>query len=180
MTSDPGGAAPARRLELVADLPGELAATLADGDRALQADGDLAAGRRCFEQAWRLAEQAGKADAMAQAALGLAGLWVGERRTMAGAAVLEARLRQALPLLEPGSVLALRVRARLAGEADYASGGHAAVSEALAEARAAGDPVALAEALSMAHHCLLGPEHLRRRQELAGELARAGVRTGRR
>jgi hypothetical protein len=180
MTSDAGGAAPARRLELVAGRDAGLRAALADGDRARDAGGDLSQSRRHYERAWRLAEAAGDVPALAAAALGLAGLWVSEHRTAAGAAALEARLRHVLGLLDPGSPLALRVRARLAGEADYAAGRHDAILAVLAEARAAGDPAALAEALSLAHHCLLGPEHVARRRDLAAELTRVSFRTRRR
>ncbi|HEV2243418.1 MAG TPA: hypothetical protein VGR98_20400, partial [Streptosporangiaceae bacterium] len=49
--------------------------------------------------------------AMAEAALGLGGLWVREQRTLTGAVQLEARLQHVLPLLDDGSPLALRVRA---------------------------------------------------------------------
>jgi hypothetical protein len=85
-----------------------------------------------------------------------------------------------LTLLDPRSALALRVRTRLAGEADYAHGTHAAVLAALDEVRAAGDPDILAEALRIAHHCLLGPEHVSMRRELAVELTKASFRTERR
>ncbi len=180
MTSDAGGAAPARRLELVADTGVRAADALADGDRARDADGDLHESRRHYERAWQLAEAAGDAAALAAAALGLAGLWVSEHRTAAGAAALEARLRHVLGLLDPAAPLALRVRARLAGEADYAAGRHDAILAVLGEARAAGDQAALAEALSLAHHCLLGPEHLPRRRDLAAELTRVSFRTRRR
>jgi hypothetical protein len=180
MTSDAGGAAPARRLELVAGRDVGLRAALADGDRARDADGDLHESRRHYERAWPLAEAAGDPAALAAAALGLAGLWVSEHRTAAGAAALEARLRHVLGLLDPAAPLALRVRARLAGEADYAAGRHDAILAALAQAREAGDPDAVAEALSLAHHCLLGPEHLRQRRDLAAELTRVSFRTGRR
>jgi hypothetical protein len=50
----------------------------------------------------------------------------------------------------------------------------------LDEARAAADPVLLAEALSLAHHCLLGPDHVTLRRELAAELIKASFRTERR
>jgi hypothetical protein len=50
----------------------------------------------------------------------------------------------------------------------------------LAEARASEDPVALAEALSLAHHCLLGPGEVTLRRELAAELIRVSFRTERR
>ena len=187
---------PSRRLELVP--PDELKAALADGVRAQHEAGDLQASRDSFERAYRLAEQAGDAESMALAALGLAGLWVAERRTVTSTVLLEARLQHVLALLDPRSALALRVRTRLAGEADYARGTHAAVLAALDEVRAqqadaagaplagaagaagGGDPELLAEALRIAHHCLLGPEHVSARRELAVELTKASFRTERR
>ena len=168
---------PSRRLELVA--PDELKAALADGVRAQHEAGDLQASRDSFESAYRLAERAGDTESMALAALGLAGLWVAERRTVTSTVLLEARLQHVLALLDPRSALALRVRTRLAGEADYARGTHAAVLAALDEVRAAGEPELLAEALRIAHHCLLGPEHVSARRELAVELTKASFRTER-
>jgi hypothetical protein len=184
MTSEADGVMPSRRLELVADQADELAAALADaladGARAQYADGDLLASRESFERAYRLAEQAGDVQAMAVTALGLAGLWVCERRTLTSAVLLEARLQHVLSLLDARSVLALRVRTRLAGEADYLHGTHAAILAALDEVRAAADPELLAEALSIAHHCLLDPDHVQLRRELAVELIKASFRTERR
>jgi hypothetical protein len=178
MTSEAGGAMPSRRLELVpAD---ELKAALADGVRAQHEAGDLQASRDSFERAYRLAERAGDVESMALAALGLAGLWVAERRTVTSTVLLEARLQHVLTLLDPRSALALRVRTRLAGEADYARGTHAAVLAALDEVRATGDPELLAEALRIAHHCLLGPEQVGTRRALAVELTKASFRTERR
>ncbi|HET9968137.1 MAG TPA: hypothetical protein VFQ68_07855 [Streptosporangiaceae bacterium] len=178
MTREADGAMPARRLELV--RPGDLRALLTEGTRAQHDDGDLEAGRQCFERAYRLAEQAGDTESMALAALGLAGLWVREGRTVTSAVLLEARLQHVLALLPEGSPLALRIRTRLAGEADYARGTHAGVMAALDEVRATGDPALLAEALRIAHHCLLGPEHVTLRRELAVELTKAAFRTDRR
>ena len=169
---------PARRLELV--RPGDLRALLAEGTRAQHDDGDLEAGRQCFERAYRLAEQASDTESMALAALGLAGLWVREGRTVTSAVLLEARLQHVLALLEEDSALALRIRTRLAGEADYARGTHADVMAALDEVRATGDPALLAEALRIAHHCLLGPDHVILRRQLALELTKAAFRTDRR
>ncbi len=167
-------------MELVTDRADELEVALAAGDRALNVDGDLQASRQSFERAYQLAEQAGDIEAMAAAVLGLAGLWVSERRTVTGSVMLEARLQHVLSLLDGHSSLALRIRARLAGEADYLRGEHARILDVLAEIRAAADPVALAEALSLAHHCLLGPGHVALRRELAVELIRESFRTGRR
>ena len=189
MTSEADGVTPSRRLELVSQEADELRAALADGARAQHEAGDLEASRNSFERAYRLAEQAGDAESMALAALGLAGLWVAERRTVTSTVLLEARLQHVLTLLDPRSALALRVRTRLAGEADYARGTHAAVLAALDEVRAqqaeaagaaGGDAGLLAEALRIAHHCLLGPEHVTMRRELAVELTKASFRTERR
>ncbi|MGD0063852.1 MAG: hypothetical protein ABSB76_10470 [Streptosporangiaceae bacterium] len=178
------------RLELAADHADELGVALADGARAQHIDGDLQASRQSFDRAYRLAADAGDVPAMALAALGLAGLWVRERRTVAGSVLLEERLAHVLARLDAGDPLALRVRARLAGEDDYARGEHAAILAVLTDARAAdaraadaragADPVALAEALSIAHHCLLGPDHVELRGQLAVELTKVSVRTQRR
>jgi len=164
----------------VADRAAELAAALAAGARAQHDDGDLRASRQDFDRAYRLAEQAGDEPAMAVAALGLAGLWVGERRAVTGAAQLEARLQHVLARLGPSGSLALRLRVRLAGEADYFRGEHAGILAVLGEARAAADPVPLAEALSIAHHCLLGPGHVALRRDLAAELIKTSFATERR
>ena len=180
MASVADGGSATRRLERVTGLPDELRASLADGERALAESGDLRASRQSFERAYQLAELAGEPEAMALAVLGLAGLWVSERRTVTGVAMLETRLQHVLSLLGGNSSLALRIRARLAAEADYRSGTHAVIVSVLAEARAAEDPVALAEALSLAHHCLLGPGEVALRRELAAELVRVSFRTERR
>jgi hypothetical protein len=180
MTGEAGQATPARRLELVPDPADGLAAALSAGAGAREVDGDLRASRQSFERAYQLAERAGDVQAMALAALGLAGLWVSERRTVTGAVLLQARLEHVLLLLDPRSSLALRIRTRLAGEADYRRGGHEEILAELDAARATADPELLAEALSLAHHCLLGPDHVRRRRELAVELIKASFRTRRR
>jgi tetratricopeptide (TPR) repeat protein len=180
MAGETGGVLSTRRLELVTERDDKLHDALAGGARAQDADGDLQASRQHFERAYRLAEQAGDVRSRALAALGLAGLWVGERRTATSAVLLEARLQHVLAPLDAHSSLALRIRARLAGEADYLRGEHAAILAVLHEARAAADPVPLAEALSLAHHCLLGPDHVRLRRDLAIELIKVSFRTERR
>jgi hypothetical protein len=169
-----------RRLDVVYGLPDSLHAALADGHRALYTDGDLLASRESFEHAYQLAELAADAEAMATAALGLAGLWVSERRTATGTVMLRARLEHCLPLLEQNSPLALRIRIRLAAEADYVRGEQDTILAALSEARAASDPVSLADALSLAHHCMLGPDGVTARRELAVELIRTSLSTQRR
>jgi len=148
----------------------------------LHIDGDLRASRHNFERAYQLAAAASDVPRMAEAALGLAGLWVSERRTVSGAAQLEARLQHVLPLLKADTPLALRVRSRLAAEADYRHGEHGAIVAVLEEIRAVPDPdpLLLAEALSLAHHCLLGPDDVRLRRELAADLIKTSFRTERR
>ena len=155
-------------------------ALLASGTQALSTDGDLLGGRMRFEVAYQEAERAGDTTAIAEAVLGLAGLWVHENRTTAASTRLRERLRHALSLVDPMSSLALRLRARLAGEADYHAGEHTTILAVLDEARQTGDPVALADVLSLAHHCLLGPDHGRLRRTLAAELTGESVRTTRR
>jgi hypothetical protein len=170
------------RADSVPSRADELELALGTGERALYIDGDLHSSRRAFERAYQLAAAADDVTAMALAALGLAGLWVSERRTVSGAAQLEGRLRQVLPRLPAGGPLALRVRARLAAEGDYRHGRHGAIVAVLAEIRTepGPGPVPLAEALSLAHHCLLGPDDFPLRRELAAELVTVSFLTQRR
>ena len=150
------------------------------GARALTVEGDLTAARVWFEEAYQAAESIGDLRTMAAAALGSGGLWVHEHRSVTVAMIVEQRMRHALSLVDAGSPAALRLRVRLAGEASYRSGDPAGVLAELDEARRAGDPVGLAEALSIAHHCLLGPGHGAQRRELAEELIRVSSATNRR
>ncbi|MFI6320116.1 hypothetical protein ACIBG8_21445 [Nonomuraea sp. NPDC050556] len=158
----------------------DVEAALVAGERALHSDGDLQASRRLFDEAYQAADREGDGPALARAALGLGGLWVHEHRTAADAGMVRARQRRALTVIDRRSSVAFRLRARLAGEHDYRAGGHDAIMEVLEEARSGGDPVCLAETLSLAHHCLLGPDHVRLRLELAEELVDQATRTGRR
>jgi hypothetical protein len=158
----------------------DVGSALLTGERALFAEGDLRAGRTWLDTAYREAERHRDAQGMARAALGLGGLWVHEHRTAGDAAMVRTRQRDALALVEAESSLALRLRVRLAGEEDYRTGEHAAILAMVAEAGRAGDPVALAEALSLAHHCVLGPGHGALRLKLASELIGAAARTARR
>ncbi|RSN04300.1 hypothetical protein DMB42_32050 [Nonomuraea sp. WAC 01424] len=150
------------------------------GERALYVNGDLQTARRWFDSAYRQAESCGDVPALARAALGQGGVWVQEHRTCAESEMVRARQRHALSLVDPYSSLALRLRIRMTGEEDYGAGGHEAILRLVARARTAGDPTALAEALSLAHHCLLGPEHGPLRLELARELIGQAPVTGRR
>jgi hypothetical protein len=168
------------RTELAREHVDEVGSLLADGSHALLTSGDLEAGRQQYERAHRLAERDGDAEAVALAALGLGGIWVHENRTAAASVLLEARLRHALSLLDPDSSLALRLRARLAAENNYQCGERTAILEVLRQARMSGDPVARAEVLSLAHDCLLGPDHGTLRRQLSVELIEESFVTGRR
>ena len=150
------------------------------GEKALLDNGDLRTSRKHFETAYHLANEAGDADGTARSVLGLSGLWVHEDRTATGTHQMHTRLEQALSAVGAGSPLALRLRVRLAGEADYRANDHAKILALLSEARQADDPVAVAEALSIAHHCVLGPDHGRLRRTLALALIGESSRTGRR
>ena len=125
------------------------------------------------------AEAAGDAVGMAVAALGLGGIWVHEHRAALDQARVESLQRRALARLDPGSALAHRLRTRLAAELAYVAGDPEPVLDALDDARRLGDPVVLAEALSLTHHCLLGPHDTDLRFALVTELIAVSPRTGR-
>ncbi len=152
----------------------------AAGDRALHVEGSLRSARTWYEAAYRQAEQLGDAAGMAGAALGLGGLWVHEHRSAAAAEMVRTRQRDALGRIDPRSRMALRLRLRLAAEEDYLAGQNTRILGLLAEARRDGGPIALAEGLSLAHQCLLGPEYGGTRLRLARELIGTADRTGRR
>ncbi|MBT0769309.1 hypothetical protein KIH74_10285 [Kineosporia sp. J2-2] len=156
------------------------AGLLAGAGQALHQDGDLARSRREHLSALILARAEGDARLTAEAALGLGGLWVHEHRTLSAAAEVRARQQEALAGLSLHDPRALRLRIRLAAEADYAAGEARNVIALVEQARAEGDPVALAEALSLAHHCLLGPAHGAQRRRLAARLIDVAAATGRR
>jgi hypothetical protein len=166
-------------VEVAASIRG-VSSILAGAQYCLDTIGDLTTARLLFDAAYRMAEDTGAVEEQAAAALGSAGLWVHENRAGATAAVLETRLRRVLGLLDRDSPYALRIRARLAAEATYRGDGSAAIREVLDEARSSTHPVAHVEALSLAHHCLLGPEHGRLRRQLATEMIGESARTHRR
>jgi hypothetical protein len=148
-------------------------------DDGLRCAGRLADARaRC----WSAAEDAEARDdveGVARAALGLGGIWVHEHRSTLEQAHVEALQRGALARLDPDDPLARRLRMRIAAEHAYLDGALAPVMTELDEARRAGDPVLLAEALSLTHHCLLGPHHAQARLALADELIATSPLTGR-
>lgn len=153
---------------------------MANGERAQADAGDLRASRKWYEAAYAEAERDGDVASMAVAVLGLGGVWVHERRDAPGDALMLGRLRQLLSTVDPDDPLALRLRVRLAAESDYRNGTHQMILGTLGETMRTGDATARAEALSLAHHCLLGPEHAVLRQAIATELVAESARSGRR
>lgn len=146
---------------------------------AVLACGRLTEARTAFGAATDAAEQAGDAVQLARAVLGLGGVWVHEHRNLAVRQRVLALQRAALAALpEQQLVLRCRLTVRLAAEAVYEGGPVQAVLDALAKARAVDDARTLAEALSLTHHALLGPEHTEIRLRLAGELIVVGSEAG--
>lgn len=153
---------------------------LTRGGHLLWTEGNLRASRMWFDAAYRAAEMEDDGPAMAAAAIGLGGLWVHEHRHAATTALVQSRLRHSLYCITPNTPLALRVRARMAGEDDYRAGKSSDIIAVLQETERAADPVACAEARNLAHHCLLGPGHSGTRHRLAQDLMAVAVVTKRR
>ena len=144
----------------------------------------LARGRlhEAREQFWSehaAAIDANDAIASAQAALGLGGLWVHEHRSTFERARVLAAQRAALADLDDSSALAARLRTRLAAERALESGDASIVLDELANARAHDDPIVAAEAVSLAHQCLMAPHFAAERAALADELLALAAATGR-
>jgi tetratricopeptide (TPR) repeat protein len=158
-------------------LSGTLADLLAEGYSALHETGELATARECFTAA--AAEAAGDPKSLGLAALGLSGLWVQEHRSSVAAAQARAWRELALQRLDPASRLAQRLRMREIAEDEYTAGRPAEILGAVERSREFGDPVVLADALNLAHHCMLGPGHHDARIAVAEELLRVGAFTGR-
>lgn len=146
---------------------------------AVLACGRLTEARTAFESATDAAERGGDPVQLARAVLGLGGVWVHEHRNVAVRGRVLALQRAALHALpERAAALRARLTVRLAAEAVYEGGPVEAVLDALAWARAVGDARTLAEALSLTHHALLGPEHATLRRPIAEELITAGSEAG--
>jgi len=139
--------------------------------RAVLSSGRLAAARPLFERAADAARRDHDPVATAEAALGLGGVWVNEHRAPVDRARVSSLQWAALAGLPAGeAALRSRLRSRLAAEGVYDGEPVDAVHDAIAGARRTGDARALAEALSLGHHALLTPEHVRTRLEMADEL----------
>jgi hypothetical protein len=163
-----------------AAMPEDPAAALAvERAEAVLACGHLSQARALFHRAARLAEKEGAADALARAALGLGGVWVREHRLPDEDERVRALQQRALVALpREAEVLRARLAVRLRAEEAYHGAPVAPVLEALEDARATADACALAEALSLAHHALMTPEHTWRRLPLATEMIAAAAVAG--
>jgi tetratricopeptide (TPR) repeat protein len=151
---------------------------LARADMALAA-GHLTRARQLYRDVAAAAEVSGDVAALADAAAGLGGLWLGEHRTDEAAAAvrgLQRRAHQAVVATDP--LRALRLEMRLAAEEAYQTRDLTGLDELLDRVRAAGSPRATAEALSMMIHAELGPKAADERIRLAAELTDAAAATG--
>ncbi|MGE0139221.1 MAG: AAA family ATPase [Ilumatobacteraceae bacterium] len=144
---------------------------------------DLAAGNLLAARAWfrRAAERADDPLDLADAAVGLGGIWVHEHRTAADHAAFMALLDRAIEGVgdrHPSARARLEVR-RLAELAYTGRVEPAAVERAVAAARATGDALVVADALSLWHHTMLGPANSTvARLRVADELVTAAASAG--
>jgi tetratricopeptide (TPR) repeat protein len=155
------------------------AALLVEQAEAVLACGRLAESRPLFRRTARAADREGNAVVLARAALGLGGVWISEHREtgdIEGMLALQARALDALPAGE--TVLRARLAVRLSAERAYRGGSVDDVLEAIETVRRSGDQRALAEALSLAHHALLTPEHATRRLAMAGDMIQCAAIAG--
>jgi len=141
--------------------------------------GNLTVSRRWWDQAATAAEREGQPELLAEAALGLGGIWVHEHRVAAERERVTRLQRGALAGLPHWSeVRRARLRARLAAEQAYVGGSVDDLLTAIDELRAVDDHRALAEGLTLLHHCLLGPTHARMRLDIARDLGRESALAG--
>lgn len=158
-----------RALELVAGRAERCELLLGLGEAQLRA-GDIPASRERFGAAAGLARELGGGAALARAALGRSGPGV---TVLGHDAETVALLEEALAIVPRGAAdLRARLLGRLTIELYHASAARREQlsDEAVALARAAGDPGALADALSARHVALWSPPHLTERRSLADEM----------
>ena len=162
-----------------AGLDDPVTALLVEWAEATLMCGRLAESRALFERAVRGAQAEHEPVLLAQATLGLGGVWVNEHRTRIEWERMVGLQRQALAGLH-GREKGLRHRlvARLAAERLYRGGPIEPVCAALDEARRLGDGKGLAEALSLCHHGMLTAEHTWVRLALAEELIAVAAPAG--
>ncbi|HEY7076750.1 MAG TPA: AAA family ATPase [Solirubrobacteraceae bacterium] len=156
---------------LAVDRRGDLLAAV--GEAHLRA-GDVPASRECFSAAAAVAREAGDGALLARAALGRSGLSV---TVLGHDAETVALLEEALAAVSDDALRA-RLLGRLAIELYHSSVDRreALSAEALALARRAGAPDALADALSACHVALWSAPHLDERLALADEMVASADR----
>jgi tetratricopeptide (TPR) repeat protein len=142
-----------------ADVGPAPASLLVERAQATLLCGRLAEARALFDLAAASAERGSEPVLLAQAAIGLGGVWANEHRDpveRARVLALQRRALAGLPAAE--AILRCRLATRLAVEAVWQGGPVEAVFPAVREVRLLGDGRALAEALSLLHHALLTAE----------------------
>ena len=152
---------------------------LVEWARAALLCGRMTDARERFDRAASAVESEGDPVLLAEVALGLGGHWVNEYRSPVERARVLGLQRRALDGL-PAEHAALRCRleVRLAAEAVFDGAPVEPVLDAVDRARHTGDPAALAEALSLAHHVLLRPDRADGRLAMADELVRVASEAG--
>ncbi len=152
-----------------ASAPSRLLLQLAEAELA---GGRLRDARATFGRAIAVATAEDDGEARAEAAIGLGGIWVFEHRDADAIAAFHGVLRTAAADVgDRRPDLRARLGVRLAAEAVYAGTGTIdQVRAAVDEVRATGDGRAVAEALSLLHHVILGPAFTDERLPLAEEI----------
>jgi hypothetical protein len=158
-------------LHVAIALPAPVSPLAVEHAESVLACGRLAEARALFERAARLADTEGDALTLARAAVGLGGIWLREHRGCDEMAKVASLQRRALAALPPdASVLRARLETRLAAEEAYRGASVHVIQTAVEAVRQTGDAHALAEALSLYHHVLAGPDDGARRLAIADEL----------
>ena len=168
-------------MPLARDEP-DLPLRLAHASATLHA-GRLGAARSEFAGAAALARERGDREALAQAAIGLGGLWVNEHRGSYEALRAATIWQDALAGLGPDhEVLRLRLRARIAAERAYLAVDPSAPRSELvaisARLREMGESAALSEVLALRMHVCLGPADGPIRRDIITEMVPTAFRSG--
>ncbi|MGH9211240.1 MAG: ATP-binding protein, partial [Acidimicrobiales bacterium] len=141
--------------------------------------GRMTEARARFDRAVTMARQEDDPVLLGEAALGLGGHWVNEYRAPLERERVLGLQRLALNGLAAEHVaLRCRLEARLVAESVFDHEPVEPMYEALDAARRSGDPLAVAEALSLCHHVLVTAEHAHRRLEFADELVQVAAEAG--
>jgi hypothetical protein len=146
---------------------------------AVLASGRLEDARGLFRRAAQGADRCRNPRLLAVATLGAGGVWIEEVRDELSRRWLLGQCQRALASLPVGErLLAARLAVRLAAEHAYVGGSVEDVFARVNEVRGLGDAAATAEALSLLHHTLLGPQHADSRLRVADELLEVATAAG--